>query len=224
MTFSPKGLRAARSGLFVVGVLIVAGCSAPSTANSGSETATHEGQASDRPTIPTSPNSGTQEPMPSQARDGSTLIPTPEILTCSALAPDRVREILGGLADEIQPAQTAGTIDPAGVKREDCIYSLDPSGTTTHALILEVSTYPDKAKLEADKPFESLTGATEVSDLKGEARFSVNTLSQSRESVLTMVDEATVRRLVLALPNTDRSLEGTEGLSTLKELAKAAGF
>ncbi|MBT2512016.1 hypothetical protein [Arthrobacter sp. ISL-30] len=162
--------------------------------------------------------------MPSQARDGSTLIPTHEILTCSALPPDRIRDILGEVADEIQPAQTAGTIDPAGVRRENCFYPLDSSGTTTHAVILEISTYPDRDSLEADKPLESPNGATEVSDLKGEARFSTNTLSQSRESSLTAVDGTTVRRLVLALPNTDRSLEGTEGLSSLKELAKAAGF
>ena len=172
----------------------------------------------------TGPSAGTPSQQPTQGRDGSVLLPTAEIQTCAALSPDRIREILGEAADTIQPAEVAGTIDPSGTRREDCLYPLDQTGATTHAVIFSIATYPDSTVLENSKPWDSLMAPTPVTGFRGETRYSVNKLSESTEFVLQMVEGVKVHRLMVAQPTASVSWSDEEGLSALEELARTAGF
>lgn len=215
--FSTKRRSMRAVGLLVAAVTL-SSCSGPSAspASSGDPSTQQTSNASDSPTP--------SQQTPTEARDGSVLIPTPDIQTCAALSTERVREILGEPAEEIQPVQVAGTIDPSGVRREDCLYPLDQSGTTTHAVIFSVATYPDNAGLANGKPWDSLPMATPVTGFQGEARYAVNKLSQSTEFVLQKVEGAKIHRLIIAQPSGSVSWSDEEGLSNLKELAQAAGF
>lgn len=204
-------------GLFLAGITLTS-CSVPSASpTNGGQPSTTE--ASDGPRTATP-----SQPMPTEARDGSVLIPTPDIKTCASLSADRVREILGELADKIQPIEVAGTIDPSGIRHENCLYPLDPGGTTTHAVILSVATYPDSTVLENSKPWDTMTTAAPVTGFEGETRYSVTKLSQSTEFVLQTVEGVKVHRLMVAQPTGSVTWSDEDGLSALKELARAAGI
>jgi hypothetical protein len=210
--FSTKYRAVMALGL-ILGAISLSSCSGPSPSpTSGGQTSTASSTATP------------SQQMPTQARDGSVLLPTAEIQTCAALSPDRIREILGEKADMIQPAEVAGTIDPSGIRREDCLYPLDQSGATTHAVIFTVETYPDSTVLGNSKPWDSLMAPTPVTGFRGETRYSVNKLSESTEFVLQMVEGIIVHRLMVAQPTASVSWSDEEGLSALEELARTAGF
>jgi len=122
-------------GLMLVASMSVAGCS-------GSSPSPDVGAPS------STGSAGTGAPVdsaPATARDGSSLLPSTEIGACSLLSRDQIREALGAAAKDIQAGEVAGTVSPSGVRHESCIYPLDTAGTTTHAVVLELISYPDEA-------------------------------------------------------------------------------
>lgn len=157
-------------------------------------------------------------PVPSTARDGSTVLPTTDVSVCNVLRADSIREILGDVASAIQPGESTGSVDAAGVRRESCVYPLDAGGTTTHAVIVEVTTYGSAEALAEADPFSGMTDSSEVNGLSGPARGSVVELSGSTEYILAVAKESKFTRLIVSQP-TQSPWSSEEGLGLLKRLA-----
>jgi hypothetical protein len=157
-------------------------------------------------------------PVASTAHDGSSVLPSAEVSVCNVLELDRIREILGAAASTIQPGESAGSVDAAGIRRESCIYPLDDGGTTTHAVVVEVTTYESADALAAANPFSAMADSIEVSGLSGPARFSVVELSGSTEYILAIARESKITRLIVAQPKSS-PWNSVEGRDALKQLA-----
>ncbi|MHA7221017.1 DUF3558 domain-containing protein [Arthrobacter sp. RHLT1-20] len=160
--------------------------------------------------------SASVNPVPSMARDGSSLLPTNVLSSCGELGPDRIREVLGDAAAEIQPSETSGSVDPSGTRRESCVYSLDSGRTTTHAVVVEVTTFGSIEEIAGSAPFAAMTNSVEVPDLPGQARFAVIELSGSTEYALVMANGPKLLRLIVSLPTS--SWTAADGLAKLKEM------
>ncbi|MCB5292381.1 hypothetical protein BJQ90_01816 [Arthrobacter sp. SO3] len=208
--FSTKTTRLAGLGLILAVGLSACSGSTPSPSAGASTSAESTAVAS-----PTSS-------VPPTARDGSSLIPTTEVGACSLLNVEQVRSVLGDAARDIQAGEVAGTVSPAGVRHENCIYPLDPAGTTTHAVILEIVTYPDAASRAAADPWEAMMSPTEVTGLWGEARYATNRLSQTTEHVLAVARGTQVWRFVVSQPQEISTWEPAEGQAVLRKLAETA--
>ena len=156
------------------------------------------------------------------ARDGSSLIPTTEVGACSLLSAEQIKAALGDAARDIQAGEVAGTVSPAGVRHENCIYPLDTSGTTTHAVVLETVTYPDEASRASADPWEAMMSPTEVTGLWGEARYATNRLSQSTEHVLAVAEGIRVWRFVVSQPKDISTWDAQQGQAVLRKLAETA--
>lgn len=211
MMFSAKD-KAALAGLGLAVVLGLSGCSGSSPAPDAGSTATSA------PTTAASPTST----GPATARDGSSLLPTTEVGACSLLGVDQIREALGDAAKDIQSGEVAGTVSPEGVRNENCIYPLDASGATTHAVILEVVTYPDEASRAGADPWEAMMSPTEVTGLWGEARYATNRLSESTEHVLAVAKGTQVWKFLVSQPKDTPTWEPAEGQAVMKKLAESA--
>ncbi|MGP4033064.1 hypothetical protein [Pseudarthrobacter sp. 1C304] len=211
MMFSAKD-KAALTGLALTVVLGLSGCSGSSPSPDAGATATSETTTTAAPS-----SSG-----PATARDGSSLLPTTEVGACSLLGADQIRQALGDAAQEIQTGEVAGTVTPEGVRNENCIYPLDASGATTHAVILEVVTYPDEASRAGADPWEAMMSPTEVTGLWGEARYATNRLSESTEHVLAVAKGTQVWRFLVSQPTNTPTWEPAEGLAVMKKLAESA--
>jgi hypothetical protein len=159
---------------------------------------------------------------PATARDGSSLLPTTEVKACSLLGIDEIRNALGDAARDIQPGEVGGTVSQTGVRHENCIYLLDAAGATTHAVILEVVTYPDEASFAEADPWEAMMSPTEVTGLWGEARYATNRLSQSTEHVLAIAKGTQVWRFMVSQPQESSTWEPSEGLAVLRKMAETA--
>ena len=204
-----------KTGLASLGLILAVGLSACSgsspTPNAGASTSTGS-------TAAASPSSS----GPATARDGSSLIPTTEVGACSLLSVEEIRSVLGDAARGIQAGEVAGTVSPAGVRHENCIYPLDTAGTTTHAVVLELVTYPDEASRANADPWETMMSPTEVTGLWGEARYATNRLSQSTEHVLAVSGGTQIWRFVVSQPNETATWDAPEGLAVLRKLAETA--
>lgn len=210
MMFSTKS-----TGLAGLGLILVFGLSACS----GSSPAPSAGASTSAgPTAVASPSTS----VPPTSRDGSSLIPTTEVGACSLLSADQIKAALGDAARDIQTGEVAGTVSPAGVRHENCIYPLDSSGTTTHAVVLETVIYPDEASRAGADPWEAMMSPTEVTGLWGEARYGINRLSQSTEHVLAVAEGTTVWRFVVSQPKDISTWDATEGQAVLRKLAETA--
>lgn len=164
-----------------------------------------------------SPSSAT--PAPTTARDGSTILPSAGGSSCDVLGPDQIRAALGDAAAGIQPSEYSGSVDPSGVRRESCIYPLDSGRTTTHALILETTTFASADALAGSDPFATMKNPANVPDLPGQAKFATADLSGSTEYVLAIADGPTLTKLIVSRP--DSSWPSDDALDALKELAKS---
>lgn len=204
-----------KMGLASLGLILVLGVSAcsGSTPSPGAGASTSTG-----PAATASPSTS----VPPTARDGSSLIPTSEVGACSLLSMEQIRDVLGDAASEIQPGEVAGTVSPSGVRHENCIYPLDSAGTTTHAVVLEVVTYPDEASRASADPWDAMMSPTDVAGLLGEARYSTNRLSESTEHVLAVARGTQVWRFVVSQPREASVWEPPEGLAVLRKLAETA--
>lgn len=203
------------TGLASLGLILVVGLSACS----GSSPSPSAGASTSAgPTAASSPSSS----VPPTAHDGSSLIPTTEVGACSLLSVEQIRSVLGDAAGEIQAGEVAGTVSPDGVRHENCIYPLDAAGTTTHAVILEVVTYPDAASRAGADPWEAMMSPTEVTGLWGEARYATNRLSQTTEHVLAVARGTQVWRFVVSRPKEMSTWEPAEGQAALRKLAETA--
>jgi hypothetical protein len=125
---------------------------------------------------------------------------------------------LGSAAASLQPVESDGNIAPEGVRRVSCIYPLDAERTTTHALVLEESTFPSADALQASAPFESLKDPVEVEGLQGMARFARLELSSSVENVLVIIDGPKLTRLIISQPP-NTSWNSDDALAALRQLA-----
>jgi hypothetical protein len=204
-------------GLMLVASMSLAGCSGSSPSPDV-----------DAPSSTGSTGSaGTGAPVdsaPATARDGSSLLPSTEIGACSLLSRDQIREALGAAAKDIQAGEVAGTVSPSGVRHESCIYPLDTAGTTTHAVVLELVSYPDEASRASVDPWETMMSPTEVTGLWGEARYATNLLSQSTERVLAVAEGTKVWRFVISQPKESSTWGVSEGLAVLRTLAEMANI
>lgn len=210
MMFSTKTTGLA--GLALILVFGLSACSGPSPAPSaGASTSTGS-------TAAASPGTS----VPPTARDGSSLIPTTEVGACSLLSVEQIKAALGDAARDIQAGEVAGTVSPAGVRHENCIYPLDTSGTTTHAVVLETVTYPDEATRAGADPWEAMMSPTEVTGLWGEARYATNRLSQSTEHVLAVAKGTQVWKFIVSQPQEVSTWDAPEGLAVLRKLAETA--
>jgi len=207
------------TGLAGLGLILVFGLSACS----GSAPAPSAGASTS--TLSTATATATASPstsVPPTARDGSSLIPTTEVGACSLLSVEQIKAALGDAARDIQSGEVAGTVSPAGVRHENCVYPLDTSGTTTHAVVLETVTYPDEASRAGADPWEAMMSPTEVTGLWGEARFAINRLSQSTEHVLAVAEGPKVWKFVVSQPKDISTWDAAEGQAVLRQLAEAA--
>ncbi|MDR7084924.1 hypothetical protein J2X01_004243 [Arthrobacter ginsengisoli] len=210
MMFSTKKMGLAGLGLILA--VGLSGCSGSSPSPSaGASTSTG-------PAATATPSSS----VPPIARDGSSLIPTTEVGACSILSMEQIRAVLGDAARGIQSGEVAGTVSPSGVRHENCIYPLDTSGTTTHAVVLELVTYPDEASRANIDPWEAMMSPTEVTGLWGEARYATNRLSESTEHVLAVARGTQIWRFVVSQPQEVSTWEAPEGLAVLRKLAETA--
>lgn len=203
------------TGLASLGLLLVLGlsaCTGSSPAPSAGASTSAGSAAAATPSTPVSPT----------ARDGSSLIPTTEVGACSLLSMEQIRATLGDAAREIQAGEVAGTVSPAGVRHENCIYPLDTSGTTTHAVVLETVAYPDEASRAGADPWEGMMSPTDITGLWGEARYAINRLSQSTEHVLAVAEGTRVWRFVVSQPTDISTWDAQEGQAVLRKLAEAA--
>lgn len=202
-------LRKRRGGLFLASIIAcsmsLAACSGPAAAPGQDSNSTG------------SPSSGS--PAPTTARDGSTILPSAGGSSCDVLGPDQIRAALGEAAAGIQPSEYSGSVDPAGVRRESCIYPLDSGRTTTHALILETTTFASADALAGSDPFAAMENPADVPDFPGEARFATANLSGSTEYVLAIADGPTLTKLIVSRP--DSSWPSADALAALKQLAKS---
>ncbi|MDN4646566.1 hypothetical protein [Arthrobacter sp. PsM3] len=203
------------TGLAGLGLILAVGLSACSGSSPSPSAGASTSAGSTAAASPTSS-------APTTARDGSSLIPTTEVGACSLLSVEQIRSALGDAARDIQTGEVAGTVSPAGVRHENCVYPLDPAGTTTHAVILEVVTYPDAASRAAADPWEAMRSPTEVTGLWGEARYATNRLSQTTEHVLAVARGTQVWRFVVSQPQEISTWEPAEGQAVLRKLAEAA--
>ena len=210
MMFSAN-VKAALAGVGLAVILGLSGCSGSSAARNAGATATS-----------TTTAAGPTSSGPVIARDGSSLLPAAEVGACSLLGVDQIREVLGDAAQDIQQGEVAGTVSPGGVRIENCIYSLDASGTTTHAVVLEAVTYPDEASRAGVDPWETMSSPTEVTGLWGEARYATNRLSESTEHVLAVAKGMQVWKFLVSQPKGTSTWEPAEGLAVMKKLAGAA--
>lgn len=210
MMFSTKTTGLASLGLILVFGLSACSGSAPAP-SAGASTSTES-------TAVASPSTS----VPPTARDGSSLIPTTEVGACSLLSAEQIKAALGDAAREIQAGEVAGTVSPAGVRHENCIYPLDTSGTTTHAVVLETVTYPDEASRASADPWEAMMSPTEVTGLWGEARYATNRLSQSTEHVLAVAEGTRVWRFVVSQPKDISTWDAQQGQAVLRKLAETA--
>lgn len=200
------------AGLGLILVIGLSGCSGSSPVPSaGASTSTGS-------TAAASPSTS----VPPTARDGSSLIPTTEVGACALLSVEQIKAALGDAARDIQAGEVAGTVSPAGVRHENCIYPLDTSGTTTHAVVLETVTYPDEASRAGADPWEAMMSPTEVTGLWGEARYATNRLSQSTEHVLVVVKGTQVWKFIVSQPQDMSTWDAPEGLAVLRKLAETA--
>ena len=210
MMFSTKKMGLAGLGLILA--VGLSGCSGSSPSPSaGASTSTG-------PAATATPSSS----VPPIARDGSSLIPTTEVGACPILSMEQIRAVLGDAARGIQSGEVAGTVSPSGVRHENCIYPLDTSGTTTHAVVLELVTYPDEASRANIDPWEAMMSPTEVTGLWGEARYATNRLSESTEHVLAVARGTQIWRFVVSQPQEVSTWEAPEGLAVLRKLAETA--
>ena len=205
------------TGLASLGLVLVLGLSACS----GSSPAPSAGASTSTSTGATAVATPSTSVAPT-ARDGSSLIPTTEVGACSLLSVEQIRAALGDAARDIQAGEVAGTVSPAGVRHENCIYPLDNSGTTTHAVVLETVTYPDEASRASADPWESMMSPTDVTGLWGEARYAINRLSQSTEHVLAVAEGTRVWRFVVSQPTDISTWDAQEGQAVLRKLAEVA--
>ena len=205
------------AGLGAVLLLALSACTSPPPAPAPSQS-TATAPSTGSITATASPSSS----GPPTARDGSSLIPTAEVGACSLLSQDQIKSALGEAARDIRAGEVAGTVSPAGVRRENCIYPLDASGTTTHAVVVEIVSYPDEASRAAADPWEAMMSPTDVPGLSGEARYSINRLSQSTEHVLAVAKGTKVWRFVVSQPEDKSPWEAPEGQAVLRKLAEAA--
>lgn len=159
---------------------------------------------------------------PATARDGSSLLPTTEVRVCSLLGIDEIRNALGDAARDVQPGEVSGTVSQTGVRHENCVYLLDAAGATTHAVILEVVTYPDEASFAEADPWEAMMSPTEVTGLWGEARYATNRLRQSTEHVLAVAKGTQIWRFMVSQPQESSTWEPSDGMAIMKELAETA--
>ena len=210
MMFSTK-----TTGLAGLGLILILGLSACS----GSSPEPSAGASTSAGSTATASPSTS---VPPTARDGSSLIPTTEIGACSLLSAEQIKAALGDAARDIQAGEVAGTVSPAGVRHENCIYPLDTSGTTTHAVVLETVTYPDEASRAGADPWEAMMSPTEVTGLWGEARYAMNRLSQSTEHVLAVAEGTQVWKFVVSQPKDISTWDATEGQAVLRKLAETA--
>ena len=210
MMFSTKTTGLASLGLILVFGLSACSGSAPAP-SAGASTSTGS-------TAVASPSTS----VPPTARDGSSLIPTTEVGACSLLGAEQIKAALGDAARDIQAGEVAGTVSPAGVRHENCVYPLDTSGTTTHAVVLEITTYPDEASRAGADPWEAMMSPTEVTGLWGEARYGINRLSQTTEHVLAVAGGTRVWRFVISQPKDISTWDAQEGQAVLRKLAETA--
>jgi hypothetical protein len=198
--------------VLMVASLALASCSGPASPPSGQGTPSGAitSQAS-------TPASQPPTPTPSIGHDGSTLLP-PSDLGCDRLTPEQIQRVLGSAAASLQPVESDGNIAPEGVRRVSCIYPLDAERTTTHALVLEESTFPSAEALQASAPFESLKDPVEVEGLQGMARFARLELSSSVENVLVIIDGPKLTRLIISQPPST-SWNSDDALAALRQLA-----
>lgn len=174
--------------------------------------------ASDRASNPPgSPSSGS--PVPSTAHDGSTILPSSQVSSCDVLGQDRIRAVLGDAAAAIQPSEYSGSVDPSGVRRESCIYPLDSGRTTTHAVVMETTTFASADALAGSAPFAPMQNPVDVPDLPGQAKFATVELSGSTEYVLAIANGPKLTRLIVSRPSS--SWSSADALAALKQLAKS---
>lgn len=205
-----------KTGLASLGLIFVLGLSACS----GSSHSPKSGAPTSTGGSATAP--GPSGSAPATARDGSSLIPATEVGACLLLSVEQIRSALGDAAQDIQAGDVAGTLSPSGVRHENCIYPLDTAGTTTHAVVLELVTYPDEATRANADPWEAMMSPTEVTGLWGEARYVMNRLSQSTEHVLAVAKGTQVWRFVVSQPKEASTWEAPAGLAVLRKLAETA--
>ncbi|MCU1531215.1 MAG: hypothetical protein JWO49_786 [Arthrobacter sp.] len=216
--FSAEPQRGLWVAVFLAGSIGLAACTgAPPAAGPGTSDPASSVPSPSTSSVPgpsTSPG-----PIPSTARDGSTVLPTNEVSSCEVLGQERIQQVLGDAASDIQPGESSGSVDPSGIRRESCVYPLDAGRTTTHAVVVEVTTFKSAEELAAAGPFASMTDAVDVGDLSGPARFAVVRLSGSTEYVLVIANGAKLTRLIVSRP--DAPWSSADGLVALKELAKS---
>jgi hypothetical protein len=196
---------AAVSGVTLVAFLGLAGCT---------------GETSSRPDSPAMSSAQT----PSVAHDGRTILASPGTTSCQVISPDLIRQHLGTRAADLQAEQSSGVQDSEGVKKESCIYPFDERGLTTNAVVVEVTTYPTAAALAAADPFQLMTAPEDVGGLGDQAKLAVNSLSETNEFVLTVVNGIRVTRLLIAVPASAANWDKSTGRDLLKSLARDAKF
>lgn len=210
MMSSGDSRRTHRLAVLFLASLALSSCTGPVSSPAGEGPAS--GGSSSQAGSPAS-----QSPTPSIAHDGSTVLPTSEV-GCFRLSPELIQQVLGSAAAGLQPAESDGNVDPNGIRRESCIYPLDAERTTTHAVVLEVTTFPSAEGLRASAPFESLNAPVDVPGVEGTARFARNELNGSTEYVLVIADGTKLTRLIVSRPPTV-SWSTEDALAALRRLA-----
>lgn len=163
-------------------------------------------------------------PIPSTAHDGRTILANPGTTACRVIKPEAIRQHLGLSAGDLQPEQSSGVQDAEGLKKESCIYPLDPSGLTTNAVIVEVTTYPSPSALASVDLFPLMSAPEDVSGLGDQAKFAVNRLKDTNEFVLTVVSGIRVTRLLIAVPAAAAGWDKSSGKEILQSLARDAAL
>lgn len=145
--------------------------------------------------------------------DGRTVLPArPE--DCSAPSVAGVKDVLGPIAVELQPA-AAKTSARDGLVELNCTFALAPvpagqAPETSNSLLVSTTTAADEATLDRLGLPRLMMAPETVPGLGAKAWYSVNTLSGSTEYVLEVVDGLQVTRLSLGVAGSAGRIEDAQ--------------
>lgn len=195
---------------------------------------TQEGTSTDSGSPPsgtqTGPSGSSATPSPSTAntaqvgKDGRTVDPAAKAESCSLLTETDIRAELGSWAAGLQPGQGEVSTDREGTAVDSCVYALEAGAGTDHSAVVEQREFDTPEKLAASAPFSLIMAAEAVAELRGEAKYGVNTLAGSTEYVLVSVLDKTSSKLLVSVPTGTKAPDGASVKEMLVALAKKAGF
>lgn len=199
MTSSTRTRRTA-AGLWAAAVLAAGLSVSACTASAGPGTAQTEDAARAAPTPTATSDVGPgSEPT---THDGRTVLPArPE--DCSAPSVADVKDVLGPVAADLQPA-AAKTSAKDGLVEVSCTFALSPvpagqAPEASNALLVSTTSAADEAALGRLELPRLMMAPESAPGLGSRAWYSVNTLSGSTEYVLEVVDGLHVTRLSLGV-------------------------